>query len=208
MKFIRLILGLVLFFTPFAIMEKGHAQGMDVYTVKPGDTLWIIAQKYQVGLSEIINANKQFKNPALIYPGQKVNVPLLTEVKSVEGEVIRLVNVERSKRGLKPLTHNWQLSRCARVKSEDMRNKNYFSHTSPTYGSPFNMIKAFNIPYSTAGENIAAGQPTPQQVMNMWMNSAGHRANILNPNFTQIGVGYASGGGSYRYYWTQMFIRP
>lgn len=208
MKLIRLILGLVLLLVPFSTMgaTQTHAQGMDVYTVKPGDTLWIIAQKYQVGLSEIINANKQFKNPSLIYPGQKVNVPLLTAVKSVEGEVIRLVNVERSKRGLKPLTNNWQLSRCARVKSEDMRNNNYFSHTSPTYGSPFTMIKAFNIPYSTAGENIAGGQPSPQQVMNMWMNSAGHRANILNPNFTQIGVGYAT-GGSYRYYWTQMFIR-
>jgi len=184
------------------------AQGKtDVYIVKPGDTLWKISVRYQVGLSEIIAANPQFSNPNLIYPGNKVTVPLYTEVKTIEYQVVQLVNKERSKYGLKPLTANWQLARVARMKSQDMRDRRYFSHTSPTYGSPFNMMKAFNISYSAAGENIAAGQPTAQQVMNGWMNSPGHRKNILSPQFTEIGVGYAT-GGSMRYYWTQMFIRP
>jgi len=87
----------------------------------------------------------------------------------------------------------------------DMRDKNYFSHQSPTYGSPFSMMKNFGISYRTAGENIAAGQQTPQEVVTAWMNSPGHRANILNKSFTHIGVGYAK-GGSYGHYWTQMFI--
>lgn len=179
----------------------------DVYTVQPGDSLWKISVKYQVGLSEIISANPQFPNPDLIYPGDKVTVPLYTATKSVESEVIRLVNVERAKYGLQPLTANWQLSRVARYKSDDMRDKGYFSHTSPTYGSPFDMMKSFRITYSSAGENIAAGQTTAQAVMESWMNSPGHRQNILSADYTQIGVGYST-GGSYRYYWTQMFIRP
>lgn len=177
----------------------------DTYIVQPGDSLWKIAVKYQVGLDEIIQANPQFPNPRLIYPNDKVKVPLLTAVKSIEAEVVRLVNQERQRNGLRPLTMNWQVARVARYKSADMRDKNYFSHTSPTYGSPFDMMKHFGITYRMAGENIAAGQSTAEQVMQGWMNSAGHRQNILNPSFTQIGVGYAT-GGSYRYYWTQMFI--
>ncbi len=179
----------------------------DVYIVKKGDSLWKIAVRYQVGISEIIAANPQFKNPDLIYPGDKVYVPLFSTVKSIEQEVVRLTNIERQKAGLPAYKHNWQLSRVARYKSEDMKNKGYFSHTSPTYGSPFQMMKNFKIKYTAAGENIAMGQRTAQAVVQGWMNSSGHRANILSKNFTEIGVGYAKNSkGSI--YWTQMFIRP
>ena len=84
-----------------------------------------------------------------------------------------------------------------------MADKNYFDHTSPTYGSPFDMMKKFGIKYNTAGENIAKGQTTAQSVMNSWMNSPGHRANILSSNFGKIGVGYVNKNGTT--YWTQMF---
>ncbi|MCT4563143.1 MAG: SafA/ExsA family spore coat assembly protein [Maledivibacter sp.] len=188
-----------------------HAQAQnndtDVYIVKSGDSLWKIAVKYQVGISEIISANPQFKNPDLIYPGDKVYIPLFSTVKAIEKEVVRLTNIQRQNYGLPPLKHNWQLSRVARYKSDDMRNKGYFSHTSPTYGSPFKMITDFGIRYSTAGENIAMGQRTAQDVVTGWMNSSGHRANILSKNFTEIGVGYSK-NSSGRTYWTQMFIRP
>ncbi len=177
------------------------------YTVQSGDSMWKIAVKYQVGVSEIISANPQISNPNLIYPGQKLNIPTTPEVTAYEKEVARLVNVERAKTGLPALTYNWELARVARYKSEDMRNKGYFSHTSPTYGSPFDMMRAFGIRYTAAGENIAKGQMTPQQVMNGWMNSSGHKANILSRNYTQIGVGYAKDSAG-RGYWTQMFIRP
>ena len=179
----------------------------ETYTVVPGDSLWKIAQKYQVGLSEIIDYNDQIKNPSLIYPDMKINIPEQEAGREFEKEVVRLVNVERQKNGLSPLKENWQLSRVARYKSNDMKNKGYFSHTSPTYGSPFDMMKNFGISYSYAGENIAKGQRSPQQVMNGWMNSSGHRANILSANFTEIGVGYTVDQKGTTY-WTQMFIKP
>ncbi|MDP4161936.1 MAG: SafA/ExsA family spore coat assembly protein [Bacillota bacterium] len=176
-----------------------------VYTVQPGDSLWKIAVRYQVGISEIIAANPQFKNPNLIYPGEKVNIPNFNATKSIEQQVIQLTNQERAKNSLPPLTADWELSRVARYKANDMRDKNYFSHTSPTYGDPFTMMKNFGISYHSDGENIAAGQLTPQEVVTAWMNSPGHRANILSRSFTRIGVGFSK-GGSQRYYWCQMFI--
>lgn len=184
-----------------------HAGAQSVtHTVKQGDTLWKIAVKYQIGLSEIIQKNPQIKNPALIYPGQKVTIPTIDSVKALEDEVIRLVNAERAKKGLGMLKANWQLSRVARYKSQDMVNKNYFSHTSPTYGSPFKMMESFGLKFSAAGENIAYGQRTPAEVMNAWMNSPGHRSNILNPTYNQIGVGLAKNKNGVSY-WTQMFIK-
>lgn len=173
------------------------------HTVASGDTMWKLAVQYQVGTSEIIQANPQISNPNLLYPGQVLQIPQLdSAVTSYEAEVIRLVNEIRQENGLKPLTTNWELSRVARYKSQDMLDNRYFSHTSPTYGSPFQMIKAFGLSYRSAGENIAMGYSTPQAVVNGWMNSSGHRANILNASYTQIGVGYVAQG----HYWTQMFI--
>lgn len=193
-----------LFVFMFSVSVFAQSQ---TYIVKSGDTMWKIASKYQVGTSEIIAANPQVKNPALIYPGQKLTIPSLDGVKAQENEVIRLVNVERAKAGLQALTQNWQLSRVARYKSQDMIDKGYFAHNSPTYGSPFKMMESFGIRYSAAGENIAMGQQSPAQVMNAWMNSPGHRNNIMSPSFTQIGVGLAKDRNG-RMYWTQMFIKP
>lgn len=131
----------------------------------------------------------------------------LDDVNSIEKEVVRLVNIERGKNGLKALEIDAELSKVARTKSKDMADKGYFSHTSPTYGSPFDMMKKFGIKYSYAGENIAKGQPTAESVVKAWMNSEGHRANILSKNFTKIGVGYYKDSKGTAY-WTQMFIRP
>lgn len=174
------------------------------HTVVSGDSMWKIAVKYEVGLSEIINANPQISNPELIYPGQRITIPTLDSgVQNYESEVIRLVNEIRAKNGLGTLTEDWELSRVARIKSQDMKDNKYFSHTSPVYGSPFEMMKNFGISYRSAAENIARGQATPQAVVNAWMNSSGHRANILNASYNKIGVGYVADGK----YWTQMFIR-
>jgi len=128
-------------------------------------------------------------------------------ISAIEKEVVRLVNIERQKNGLSALEIDTELSNIARLKSQDMAEKGYFSHTSPTYGSPFDMMKQFGIRYSYAGENIAKGQSSAESVVNAWMNSEGHRANILSPNFTKIGVGYYKGNNGSPY-WTQMFIKP
>ncbi|MBR0277725.1 MAG: SafA/ExsA family spore coat assembly protein [Clostridia bacterium] len=179
------------------------AAAQKVHTVVSGDTMWKIAVKYQVGLSEIISVNPHISNPALIYPGQKIYIPTTdSSVKDYESEVVRLVNEVRAQNGLKALKEDWELSRVARYKSQDMKDNRYFSHTSPVYGSPFNMMTNFGLKYRSAGENIAMGQKTPKAVMDAWMNSSGHRANILNSSYTKIGVGYVANGN----YWTQMFI--
>lgn len=177
------------------------------YTVRPGDTLWKIASLHQVGVTELINANPQIQNPNLIFIGQTVNIPSQSSFRVMEQEVIRLVNEERSKRGLGLLNENWEVSRVARIKSQDMIDNNNFSHNSQIYGTPFQMLTSFGIRYSQAAENIATGQQSAQQVMNTWMNSSGHRANILNPNFNRIGVGIARKGTTGPLYFTQIFIR-
>lgn len=119
-----------------------------------------------------------------------------------EIRVAELVNEIREENGLKKLTLNSELSDVARLKSQDMLENNYFSHTSPTYGSPYDMMTKYGIEYTFAGENLARGQKTPEQVVNAWMNSPGHRKNILSERYTQIGVGYVANGN----YWTQHFI--
>lgn len=117
-----------------------------------------------------------------------------------QSQVVDLVNKERANQGLKPLATDSLLTTVATEKARDMDVNNYFSHTSPTYGSPFDMMRSYGVQYRYAGENIASGQRSPEQVMRDWMNSPGHRANILNGNFTKIGVGYVNGE------WVQMFI--
>lgn len=198
-----ILVGIILF--GLGLSENASAQTTYLYTVKQGDTMWKIAVSQQVGVTEIIEANPRISNPNRIYPGQKINIPNYDYVKQMEHQVIQLTNQERAKFGLAPLRPNWELSRVARFKSQDMRDRNYFSHQSPIYGSPFQMMKSFGLGYSYAAENIAAGQKDPRSVVEGWMNSPGHRANILNANLKEIGVGWAS-GGQWGNYWTQMFI--
>lgn len=119
-------------------------------------------------------------------------------------QVIALTNQARVENGLEPLVMSTSLMQSAQFKTDDLAATRIFSHDSPTYGGMQNILNRFNISYSYAGENIAVGQRTPEEVVNAWMNSPGHRANILNTDYTEIGVGYSSNG----HYWTQHFIRP
>ena len=142
------------------------------------------------------------QKPVQQQPAKKPAAQASTSVSAYEQKVVELTNKERAKYGVPALQLDTNLSKVARTKSMDMKTKGYFDHNSPTYGSPFDMMKQFGITYKTAGENIAMGQRTPEEVVNAWMNSEGHRANILNANFTHIGVGYVAEGN----YWTQQFI--
>lgn len=129
--------------------------------------------------------------------------PASTAATSVEQTLLQLTNQERIKNGLAPLVADSALATAARAKSSDMKAKNYFSHTSPTYGSPAQLLTRFGISYMAYAENIAKG-PDAARIHAMWMNSPGHRANILNARFNRIGIGVAGSTGSYAA--TQLFI--
>jgi uncharacterized YkwD family protein/spore coat assembly protein SafA len=177
------------------------------YTVQKGDTMYAIAKRFEISYSELLKANPNITNPAMIYVGQKITIPDTNSLASYEQQVFELVNKERSSRGLATLKYSNDVAYVARLKSQDMINKKYFSHTSPTYGSPFEMMEQFGLRFSAAGENIAYGQKTAAEVMNAWMNSAGHKANILSTAYTTIGVGVAKAANG-TLYWTQEFINP
>ncbi|ARX89048.1 hypothetical protein SMD44_08535 [Streptomyces alboflavus] len=117
--------------------------------------------------------------------------------------MLSLVNAERQKAGCRPLTTNSKLATAAQRHSADMKARNYFSHTSPDGTDPGRRITAAGYRWSTYGENIARGQQTAKSVMTSWMNSSGHRANILNCSFKELGVGVVKGSGGP--WWTQNF---
>ncbi|MFF2908206.1 CAP domain-containing protein [Paenibacillus sp. NPDC057934] len=135
--------------------------------------------------------------PAKPVPTQ---APAVGQAGTYVQQIVTLVNKERAAAGLSPVSALDSLNKVAATKATDMRTNNYFDHTSPTYGSPFDMMKSFGITYRAAGENIAMGQRSPEEVMTAWMNSPGHRANILNKDFNYIGVGFDNN------YWVQEFI--
>jgi uncharacterized YkwD family protein len=141
---------------------------------------------------------KQSPTPNSNLTGQ----PNPTTPDSVSAQVIQLVNQERKKNGLPALLSDSALIKMANMKTQDMLNNNYFSHQSPTYGSPFDMMNTLGITYTSAGENIAEGQTSAYKVMTDWMNSPGHRANILSKSYTRIGVGHSTS----KNYWVQEFI--
>ena len=121
-----------------------------------------------------------------------------------EREVFDLINKQRINNGLQSLKVDEEVQRVARIKAQDMVDSNYFSHNSPTYGSPFDMLKSFKVSYNTAGENIA-GNSSNSGAVDAWMNSSGHKANILNSSFNYTGIGVVN-SSRYGKVFVQMFI--
>lgn len=197
-----LILTLLLAFTLTAFSISASAT--DHYVVS-GDSMWKISRSYGVSLKDLIAANPQIKDPNLIYPGDKIYVPNGSgqsgNKNSAANQVLSLTNKYRSQNGLGALKLDSELCRVAQAKADDMAAKGYFSHQSPTYGSPADMLKAFGVSYRYMGENIAKGYNGADSVMQGWMNSQGHRANILGANFTRLGVGYNATAKT----WVQLF---
>lgn len=128
----------------------------------------------------------------------------ISKLTSDELEVFNLINAQRTKNGLSALKIDSEVQNVARIKAQDMVNNNYFSHNSPIYGSPFDMLKSFKVSYKTAGENIA-GNSSNSAAVNAWMNSSGHKANILNSSFNYTGIGVVK-GSKYGKIYVQMFI--
>ncbi|MBM7567392.1 CAP domain-containing protein [Paenibacillus sacheonensis] len=198
-----------------AALQKAEAASVNpsvTYQVTNNDTMYKIAQKYGVSLGALIAANPVIANPNVIWAGMTVKVPTAgsggsastggttsntgtstTDKTTFAAQVVTLVNKERANAGLTALKSDSLLTKVALDKAKDMYANNYFDHNSPTYGSPFDMMRAYGVAYSYAGENIAKGQRTPQEVMTAWMNSAGHKANILGSHYGKIGVAYYNG---------------
>lgn len=151
--------------------------------------------------------SKKYVKP--IYPGSTPNsennkTTQSSQMNSDELEVFNLINKERTNQGLQALKNDNEVQRVARIKAQDMVNNGYFSHQSPTYGSPFDMLKSFGISYRSAGENIA-GNSSNSGAVTAWMNSSGHRANILNTSYNYTGIGVVS-SPKYGKMYVQMFI--
>ena len=200
------------------MLEVGHGTGYKIVTTIPknqyirvfaGVGEWYIVQ---VEGDYIGAVNKKYVKP--IYPnnsntGTKTNTgnnstTNTSSLSNDEKEVFDLINEQRINNGLQALKIDEEVQRVARIKAQDMVNNNYFSHTSPTYGSPFDMLNSFKISYKTAGENIA-GNSSNSSAVTAWMNSAGHKANILNGNFNYTGIGVVN-GSKYGKIYVQMFI--
>lgn len=157
-------------------------------------------------------ASKQYIKP--IYPKTETSTKIQTNnsgedtttnsLSNDEKEVFDLINKQRINNGLAVLKVDNEVQRVAKIKAQDMVNNNYFSHNSPTYGSPFEMLKSFKVSYKTAGENIA-GNPSNNGAVTAWMNSSGHKANILNSNYNYTGIGVVS-SPKYGKIYVQMFI--
>ena len=131
-------------------------------------------------------APKPVATPVPDKTGATANPP--SGITADDQALLELINKARADAGLKPLQFDMELMEVARLKAKDMVDNNYFAHQSPTYGSPFDMMRQFNISFKTAGENIA-GNRTVEGAFKAWMNSEGHRKNILNGNFNYTGIG-------------------
>ena len=161
------------------------------------------------GAAKAVNARKPVAKPK---PGSSRPAPGSSSpggqgsasLSAAERQVLALVNSERAKAGCAALKANATLNRVAGAHSKDMAVQGYFSHTSQDGRSPFDRMKQAGYQGSMMAENIAAGQATAAAVMNAWMNSSGHRQNILNCGYKEIGIGLHR-GGSMRTYWTQNF---
>lgn len=159
------------------------------------DYVGMVSKKYiRLVYSQNTNQNSSSGN-------QSTTTTSLTEN---ELEVFNLINQKRSAAGLSSLKIDDEVQNVARIKAKDMVDNNYFSHNSPTYGTPFNMLNSFKVSYKTAGENIA-GNSSNSKAVEAWMNSSGHKANILNSNYNYTGIGVVN-SSKYGKIYVQMFI--
>ncbi len=165
-----------------------------------GDYIGAVSQKYIKPIYPNAN-NSGFNTNSNTNSNTSTNHSTLT---ADEQEVLKLINQQRTKNGLSALKVDAEVQRVAKIKAQDMVDSNYFSHNSPIYGSPFDMLNSFKISYKIAAENIA-GNASNQAAVTAWMNSAGHQANILNNGYNYTGIGVVN-SKTYGKIYVQMFI--
>ncbi len=177
----------------------------DWYIVQvEGDFVGAVSKKYVKPIYPKTSSNNGTNNSTSGSTGISGSTSNTAVLSADEQEVFDLINKQRTNNGLRALKIDSEVQNVARIKAKDMVQNNYFSHTSPTYGSPFDMLNKFKVSYKTAGENIA-GNSNNQSAVTAWMNSAGHKANILNSSFNYTGIGVVT-GSQYGKIYVQMFI--
>lgn len=161
-----------------------------------GDYIGAVSQKYV----KPVYPNTSHNNSSNTNSNQTTNSNLTAD----EQEVFNLINQQRANHGLSALKIDKEVQRVAKIKAQDMVDSQYFSHNSPTYGSPFDMLNSFKVSYKTAGENIA-GNSSNSSAVTAWMNSPGHKANILNSSYNYTGIGVVK-SPTYGKIYVQMFV--
>ena len=170
----------------------------DWYVVQtPNDTIGAVSTKYVKKITGNAGASTSTQS-------QSTNTTQTTSATSDEQKLLELINAERTKNGLSALAFDEELQRVAKIKAQDLVDNNYFSHNSPTYGSPFQMMQSFGISYKAAGENIA-GNSSLEGAVTAWMNSEGHKENILSNAYNYTGIGIVD-SPKYGKILVQMFI--
>ena len=173
----------------------------DWYVVQTNnDLIGTVSTKYV----RAINSNTYNNQTTQNNTNTTTNKDVASSASELEKELLTLINQKRAAYGLSAFSFDTVLQKTARAKAEDLVANNYFSHNSPTYGTPFEMMKSFGVTYKTAGENIA-GNSTLEGAVNAWMNSQGHRENILNNAYNLTGIGVVK-SNTYGYVMVQMFI--
>lgn len=185
------------------VVGDAGLERVGVGVVKSGKTLCVVQLAAGKKVADNAAAPPPLAPPQQTPPQSTPGAPAAAALTPDEQRMVELVNAERARYGLPALKTNPQLVQLARLKAKDMVENNYFSHTSPTYGSPFEMMRAFGVTYSFAGENLA-GASTVEAAHQALMNSPGHRANILNPNFKEVGIGVVP-GSAYGKIFVQLF---
>ena len=170
----------------------------------PGDFVGAVSQKYIKPIYPTGSGTSSGTSTNTGTSGNSSGTSTTSSLTADELETFNLINQQRANNGLSALKVDSELQRVARIKAQDMVNNNYFDHNSPTYGTPFNMMKNFGISYKTAGENIA-GNSSNSAAVTAWMNSSGHRANILNSSYNYTGLAVVS-SPRYGKIYVQMFI--
>lgn len=216
----RLPLVLAIVLLSLAMTTQGHAvmintlaQNTNAQRMISRATARMNARRKRTPIRHVVTVPSHSSSSSSSVVSSSSSSSASTSIDAVRQKILDLVNAERSNAGLSPLTYNKKLEQSAQAHAEDMQNRNFFDHVNPDGKTPSDRIKATgyldvtgcNCRWSYAdGENIAMGQTTPEQVMKDWMNSPGHKANILSTNFTEMGVGYVTGS---KPYWVQNFGR-
>lgn len=179
----------------------------DWYVIQTeSDLVGAVSKKYIKAIASNSNSNNSNTGTTTNKPSTSNtgNTTTTSNVTDEEEELLKLINEQRAAYGLSALKIDSELQRVAKIKAQDLVDNNYFSHNSPTYGSPFDMMKSFGITYKAAGENIA-GNSTLKGAVTAWMNSQGHRENILSNAYNYTGIGIVE-SKTYGKILVQMFI--